>query len=92
VLEIEPCRGLYWYAAHAFDHIPEKAERAAALAKTHVCERFMLISRDAVEVHGGIGFTWECDVQMWFKRAIFNRTFLGDTMTHRRRLAKLAGW
>jgi alkylation response protein AidB-like acyl-CoA dehydrogenase len=92
VLEVEPCRGLYWYAAHAFDHLPEDSERAAALAKSHVSERYMSVARDAVEVHGGIGFTWECDVQMWFKRAIFNRTFLGDTMSQRRRLAKLKGW
>jgi alkylation response protein AidB-like acyl-CoA dehydrogenase len=91
-IEVEPCRGLYWYAAHAFDHLPEKSERAAALAKSHLGERFMGVARDAVEIHGGIGFTWECDVQMWFKRAIFDRTFLGDTSFQRRRLARLAGW
>jgi alkylation response protein AidB-like acyl-CoA dehydrogenase len=91
-LEIEPARGLYWFAAHAFDHAPEESVRAAALAKSHVCEAFMGVARDAVEVHGGIGFTWECDVQMWFKRAIFDLTFLGDTKTQRKRLAQLAGW
>jgi alkylation response protein AidB-like acyl-CoA dehydrogenase len=91
-LEIEPARGLYWYAAHAFDHIPEEAERAAALAKAHITDRAMQIARDAVEVHGGIGFTWECDVQIWFKRAIFDRTFLGIPSLHRERAAQLAGW
>jgi alkylation response protein AidB-like acyl-CoA dehydrogenase len=91
-LEIEPARGLYWYAAHAFDHIREEAERAAALAKAHITERAMQIARDAVEVHGGIGFTWECDVQIWFKRAIFDRAFLGIPSLHRERAAQLAGW
>jgi len=92
VIDLEPSRGLFWYAAHAFDHLPDESERAAALAKSHITQSFMAVARDAVEVHGGIGFTWECDVQMWFKRAIFDRTFLGDVSMQRRRLAKLAGW
>jgi alkylation response protein AidB-like acyl-CoA dehydrogenase len=91
-LEIEPARGLYWYAALAFDHIQEQAERAAALAKAHITDRAMQIARDSVEVHGGIGFTWECDVQIWFKRALFDRTFLGLPSLHRERAAQLAGW
>jgi alkylation response protein AidB-like acyl-CoA dehydrogenase len=91
-VEIEPARALYWYAAHAFDHIPQQAARSAALAKAHVTERAMQIARDAVEAHGGIGFTWECDVQLWFKRAMFDRAFLGTPSIHRERAARLAGW
>jgi len=91
-VEIEPARALFWYAAHAFDHIPEQAERSAALAKAHLCERAMQIARDAVEAHGGIGFTWECDVQLWFKRVMFDRAFLGGPAVHRERAARLAGW
>jgi alkylation response protein AidB-like acyl-CoA dehydrogenase len=91
-LEIEPARALYWYAAHAFDHIPKQAPRSAALAKAHLGDRAMQIARDSVEAHGGIGFTWECDVQIWFKRAMFDRAFLGTPSVHRERAAKLAGW
>jgi alkylation response protein AidB-like acyl-CoA dehydrogenase len=91
-LEVEPGRALHWYAAHAFDHAPEDASRAAALAKAHLTERFLAVARDAVEAHGGIGYTWECDVQIWFKRAIFDRTFLGAPAVHRERAAALAGW
>ena len=91
-VDVEPCRALFWYAAHAFDHVPEDAERAAALAKAHVTERAMQVARDSVEAHGGIGFTWECDVQIWFKRAMFDRAFLGTPSVHRERCAKLAGW
>jgi alkylation response protein AidB-like acyl-CoA dehydrogenase len=91
-VEVEPSRCLYWYAAHAFDHIPAEAERAAALAKAHVTDRFMQVARDAVEAHGGIGFTWECDVQIWFKRAMFDRAWLGTPAAHRERAARLAGW
>jgi alkylation response protein AidB-like acyl-CoA dehydrogenase len=91
-LEIEPARALYWYAAHAFDHIQDQAPRSAALAKAHLTERAMQLARDAVEAHGGIGFTWECDVQLWFKRIMFDRAFLGIPSVHRERAAKLAGW
>ena len=91
-VEIEPTRALYWYAAHAFDQIPEESERSAALAKAHVTDRAMQIGRDAVEAHGGMGFTWECDVQLWFKRAMFDRAFLGTPAVHRERVAQLSGW
>ena len=91
-VEVEPTRGLYWYAAYAFDHLPEEAERSAALAKAHLSDRFMQVARDSVEVHGGIGFTWESDVQIWYKRAMFDRAFLGTPAIHRERAAALAGW
>lgn len=91
-LDVEPARALYWYAAHAFDHAPEQAERTAALAKAHLCERYMQAARDATEAHGGIGYTWECDVQIWFKRAMFDRAWLGAPARHRERAAQLAGW
>jgi alkylation response protein AidB-like acyl-CoA dehydrogenase len=91
-LEVEPGRALHWYAAHAFDRAPEDAPRTAALAKAHLTDRFVQVARDAVEAHGGIGYTWECDVQIWFKRAIFDRAFLGSPAVHRERAAQLAGW
>jgi alkylation response protein AidB-like acyl-CoA dehydrogenase len=91
-LSVEPARGLFWYAAHAFDHLHEESERAAAHAKSHLTERFMQVARDAVELHGGIGFTWECDVQFYFKRAMFDRAFLGTPDRHLERAAELASW
>ncbi|MFP6606605.1 MAG: acyl-CoA dehydrogenase family protein [Myxococcota bacterium] len=91
-VEVEPARGLYWYAAHAMDHVHDESERTAAVAKAHITDRYMQVARDAVEAHGGIGFTWECDVQIWFKRAMFDRAFLGTPDVHRARAADLAGW
>jgi alkylation response protein AidB-like acyl-CoA dehydrogenase len=90
--DIEPSRGLFWYAAYALDHLPGEAEHAAALAKAHITDRAMETARMAVELHGGLGFTWECDVQLWFKRAMFNRAFLGTPEVLRERCAVLAGW
>jgi alkylation response protein AidB-like acyl-CoA dehydrogenase len=89
-VDVEPARGLFWYAAHACDHAPEEAPHVAAAAKAHLADRYMQAARDAVEAHGGIGFTWECDVQIWFKRAMFDRAFLGAPSVHRERAA--AAW
>jgi len=90
--EIEPMRGLVWYAAHAQDHVRDDAERSAAIAKAHVTDRAVEVARAAVQLHGGIGFTWECDVQIWMKRALFDRALLGSPETHRERQARLGGW
>jgi len=90
--ELEPTRGLWWYAAHALDHLPAKASHAASIAKAHITERAMNAARESVELHGGYGFTWECEVQMWFKRIMFDRSFLGTPEQHRERCAELAGW
>ena len=91
-VDVEPSRGLYWFAAFAQDNATEEAERIAAIAKAHITDRFLQIGRDSVEAHGGIGFTWECDVQIWFKRAMFDRAFLGSPAEHRERSVQLAAW
>ena len=89
---VEPARGLYWYAAYAQDHLPEERTRVAALAKAHVTERFLQVSRDMIEAHGGVGYTWEYDAHIWLKRAMFDHAYLGMPAAHRARAADLAGW
>ena len=91
-VDVEPSRALYWYAAHALDHMPDEAPRCAAIAKSHITDRYLQTAREAVEAHGGIGFTWEGDVQIWFKRALYDRTLLGTPREHRERAANLANW
>jgi alkylation response protein AidB-like acyl-CoA dehydrogenase len=90
--ETEPMRGLFWYAAHAFDHLPAERAAAAASAKAHITDRAADVARACVELHGGIGFTWECDVQFWVKRTMFDRTYLGNPQAQRERVAQLGGW
>jgi alkylation response protein AidB-like acyl-CoA dehydrogenase len=92
VCDLEPTRALWWYAAHAFDHITDKSERHAALAKALVTDLFDRVARYAIELHGGIGFTWEFDLHLWWRRAVFDRAFLGEAAYHRERAAALAGW
>jgi alkylation response protein AidB-like acyl-CoA dehydrogenase len=91
-VDVVPTRGLWWYAAHAWDRGLDDASRAAGLAKSHISDRAQQVARDAVEIHGGIGFTWECDVQIWFKRVMFDRLFLGTPEQQRERLATTGGW
>jgi alkylation response protein AidB-like acyl-CoA dehydrogenase len=91
-LQTEPCRGLYWYAAHAFDHLPAEASLAAALAKAHTAESYLRVARAAVEAHGGIGYTWEHGIHIWLKRAVFDWGWMGSPRKHRARAADLAGW
>lgn len=92
VVEIEPAVGLYWYAAHAFDHEPDKASMAAALAKSQLCDVYTAASRRSIELFGGIGYTWEFGAHMWLKRAVFNRNYFGRPSLHRARYADMAGW
>lgn len=91
-LEVEPARALVWYAAHAWDARLSDAARAAALAKAHLADRLVSVTRAAIAAHGGIGYTWEYLLHAWFRRALFDRAYLGGPATHRARAADLAGW
>lgn len=91
-VEVEPARGLYWYAAHAYDRRSPDGPRVAALAKAHLADVYMQTARAAIEAHGGIGYTWEYDAQIWFKRAMFDFAYLGAPSRHRERAAQLGGW
>jgi alkylation response protein AidB-like acyl-CoA dehydrogenase len=87
--DIEPARALFWYAAHCQDAIPAEAAHAASVAKAHITDRAMNTARESVELHGGYGFTWECEVQMWFKRIMLDRSLLGTPDQWRERTAML---
>jgi len=91
-LNTEPTRGLYWFAAHSWDALPDKARHAAAQAKAQVTDNYLQVTRDMVEAHGGIGFTWEHDAHIYMKRAMFDWSWLGSPSRHRLRAADLAGW
>lgn len=90
--DIEPARSLVWYAAYAFDTLPAEASRASALAKARLSDIYARTTNRAVQMHGGIGFTWEHDMHFWFKRAKWNEFAFGDASYHRERLAQLDGF
>jgi alkylation response protein AidB-like acyl-CoA dehydrogenase len=75
--ELEPCRAMMWYAAYAFDSIADESRLTACHTKAHVSEVGTFVARTATEVHGGIGFTDELGLHLWFKRIGANRQLLG---------------
>ncbi len=92
VSEVEPSRSLVWYAAYAFDHRPRAAARAAAMAKARLGDVYSRTVNRSVQMHGGIGFTWEHDLHLWFKRARWNEVAFGDPTYQRERVAAIDGY
>jgi alkylation response protein AidB-like acyl-CoA dehydrogenase len=90
--ELEPARSLVWYAAHAFDAVPEEASLMACHAKAHLSEVGPFVVRTATEVHGGIGFTDAQNLHYWFKRVGVDRQLLGAPEAVREEAARLQGW
>jgi alkylation response protein AidB-like acyl-CoA dehydrogenase len=87
-VDVLPSRGMYWYAAHAMDCALDDARGFASLAKAHITERYIAAARRTIEVHGGIGYTWESDLHFYLRRAIFDRAYLGSPELHRQRRAR----
>jgi alkylation response protein AidB-like acyl-CoA dehydrogenase len=90
--EIEPSRSLLWYAAWAQQGNARDASRAAAMAKARLSDVYSRTTNRSVQIHGGIGFTWEHDIHFWFKRARCNEAAFGNPAYHRERVASLSGW
>jgi alkylation response protein AidB-like acyl-CoA dehydrogenase len=89
--ETEEARSLTYYAAWCADAEPESLPLAASMAKARASEAAWRVTADALQVLGGIGFTWEHDLQFLLKRAKVGAELLGDPRVHRERVATLAG-
>lgn len=89
--EIEPSRALVWYAAYAFDAVPDEASLNAAHAKAHLSEVGRFVARTSTEVHGGIGITDLLGLHYWFKRLGLDRQLLGGPERVREMAARLQG-
>lgn len=87
--EVEPVRSLLWYAAFAWDEKSDDAAENVALLKSHATEVATEATTTCVQVYGGMGFTWECDMQLWFKRAGYDRQMFGTPTAMRERAAEL---
>lgn len=88
---LEPCHAMVWYAAHAFDAIPDESRLTACHTKAHVSEVGTFVAKTATEVHGGIGFTDELGLHYWFKRIGANRQLLGGPERVREEAAAAQG-
>jgi alkylation response protein AidB-like acyl-CoA dehydrogenase len=90
-VDIESFRSLAYFAAWALDESPEQAPLAVSRAKAYASEVFPRIGIDCVQLHGGIGYTWEYDAQLYLKRAKWMRPMYGDAGFHYERVARLGG-
>lgn len=88
---LEPCQSLLWYAAHAWDHLPQESRLYACHAKAHISEVASRVAKTATEVHGGMGFTDLLGLHYWFKRIGLDRQLLGGPDRCREDAARLQG-
>ncbi len=86
LMDVELAKSGAYYAAAAVDEGDEDISALASLAKANAADTYMQIAIHAVQIHGGIGFTWENDTHLWFKRAKSSEVFLGGSDYHRERL------
>ena len=91
LLEVEGARSLSYWAGWALDNEPEAGPRAASMAKAYAGDAGFRVTASALQVHGGIGFTYEHDLHFFLKRAHANAHAFGDSRWHRDRVADLAG-
>ena len=91
LLATEESRSLTYYAAWAADAEPESLPMAAAMAAARAGDAGWQVPASALQVFGGIGFTWEHDLQFWLKRGRVEGSMLGTPRDHRERVADLSG-
>jgi alkylation response protein AidB-like acyl-CoA dehydrogenase len=91
LIDTEGGRSATYYAAWAADAEPERLPMAAAMAKAWTSDAGRSVTGAAIQLHGGIGFTWEADVHWLYKRAQLDSALLGSAGAHRARIAALAG-
>ena len=85
----ESSRSAAYYAAYAIhEGIPE-SRLAVSVAKAYASDAYREVGNRAIQVHGGMGFTWENDVHLFYRRAKASELALGDAAFHRERIAKL---
>ena len=89
LVEIENAKSLTYYAAWAVDENVPEAPLAASMAKAYVSDTFRKAAGTGIQLHGGIGFTWEHDLHLYFKRAKSSEFSFGDATWHRERVAQL---
>jgi alkylation response protein AidB-like acyl-CoA dehydrogenase len=87
LLETENARSAVYGAAWAADAEPESLPRAASMAKAYASDAGWRVPDASIQVHGGIGFTWEHDLHFFLKRGRANAAMFGDAKWHRERVA-----
>jgi len=84
---LETARSAAYYAAWAVSVDHSEADRFVSIAKAYCSEAARQTGNNGIQVHGGIGFTWEYDLQLYYKRAKSSEILFGDATYHRERIA-----
>lgn len=85
----ESARSATYYAAWALHENDPAGDEAVGIAKAYCSEAARLVGNSGIQIHGGIGFTWEHDLHLYYKRAKSNEYLFGDPSHHREQLAQL---
>lgn len=88
-LETESSRSAVYYAAWTIEENAPDAAVAASIAKMYSSDACRNVGNHGIQVHGGMGFTWENDLHLYYRRAKASETMLGDATHHRERIARL---
>ncbi|RJF93115.1 acyl-CoA dehydrogenase [Sphingomonas cavernae] len=91
MVAIEQARSAVYWAACAIDEGSDESAFAVHAAKAFACDTYSHCAGEMIQLHGGIGFTWEHDAHLYFKRARSNASLLGTPDWHREQVAQLAG-
>jgi alkylation response protein AidB-like acyl-CoA dehydrogenase len=91
LMEVEMSRSAAYYASWAAAEDPEELSLAASLAKAYCSDAFFHAAAENIQIHGGIGFTWEHDAHLYFRRAKSSEIYLGDATYHRELVAQKLG-
>jgi alkylation response protein AidB-like acyl-CoA dehydrogenase len=89
LVDVENAKSLTYYAAWAVDENVPEAALAASMAKAYTSDAFRKVAGTGIQLHGGIGFTWEHDLHLYFKRAKASEFTFGDATYHREKVAQL---
>jgi len=89
LVAIENAKSLTYYAAWAMDQGLEEAPLAVSMAKAAASDMYRKVAGTGIQLHGGIGMTWEHNLQLYFKRARASEVAFGDATWHRERVAQL---
>ena len=88
-LETESSRSAAYYAAWALQENVPDASAAVSIAKIYASDAGRTVGNRGIQIHGGMGFTWENDLHLYYRRAKASETAFGDATFHRERLAQL---
>jgi alkylation response protein AidB-like acyl-CoA dehydrogenase len=89
LVDVENSKSITYYAAWALDEGSPEAPLAVSMAKAYVSDAYRRVAAAGIQLHGGIGFTWEHDLHLYFKRAKGSEFTFGDATFHRERVAQL---